>query len=107
MRSIHLLPRDEFGQTWTDDVNDDDGHNGCGALDDILRRSMIEMVVKPNSGGCVVLSGRLSEPYTGQSSALWLPPATAPQHHLVGVDPLNLHHPSVVDAARTLAKPIR
>lgn len=73
MRSIHLLPRDEFGQTWTDDVNDDDGHNGCGALDDILRRSMIEMVVKPNSGGCVVLSGRLSEPYTGQSSAYGYP----------------------------------
>ena len=38
---------------------------------------------------------------------LWVAPGTTPQHHLVGVDPLNLSHPSVVDAARTLAKPIR
>ena len=38
---------------------------------------------------------------------LWVAPGTAPHHHLVGVDPLNLSHPSVVDAARTLAKPIR
>ena len=58
--------RDEFGQTWTDDVSVDGGHNGCGTRDDILRRNMIEMVVKPNSGGCVVLSGRLSDPYTGR-----------------------------------------
>jgi uncharacterized protein DUF1524 len=57
--------REEFGHTWTDDVNVAGGHNGCGTRDDILRRSMMEMVVKPNSGGCVVLSGRLSDPYTG------------------------------------------
>lgn len=58
--------REQFGQTWTDDVSVDGGHNGCGTRDDILRRSMMEMVVKPNSGGCVVLSGRLSDPYTGR-----------------------------------------
>ena len=58
--------RDEFGQTWTDGVSVDGGHNGCGTRDDILRRSMIDTVVMPNSGGCVVLSGRLSDPYTGR-----------------------------------------
>jgi hypothetical protein len=58
--------RDEFGQAWTDDVSVDGGYNGCGTRDDILRRSMIESVVKPNSGGCIVLSGRLSDPYTGR-----------------------------------------
>ena len=58
--------REEFGQTWTDDVSVDGGHNGCGTRDDILRRSMMEMVLKPNSGGCVVLSGLLSDPYTGR-----------------------------------------
>jgi hypothetical protein len=55
--------RDKFGQAWTDDVSVNGGHNDCGAKDDILRRSMMEMVIKPNSGGCVVLSGRLSDPY--------------------------------------------
>jgi len=38
---------------------------------------------------------------------LWVAPGAAPHHHLVGVDPLDLSHPFVVDAARTLAKPIR
>ena len=58
--------RDDFGQAWTDDVSVDGGHNGCGTRDDILRRSMIEMAIKPNTGGCVVLSGRLEDPYTGR-----------------------------------------
>ena len=38
---------------------------------------------------------------------LWVAPADTPVHNLVGVDQLTLAHPSVVDAARTLAKPIR
>lgn len=58
--------RDKFGQTWTDDVGVNGGHNGCGTGDDIMRRSMTETVVKSNSSGCVVLSGRLFDPYTGR-----------------------------------------
>ena len=58
--------RDQFGQAWTDDVTVDGGHNGCLTREDILRRSMIETVIKQSSGGCVVLSGRLTDPYTGR-----------------------------------------
>lgn len=38
---------------------------------------------------------------------LWVPPGGLPSHALLGVDSLDLTHPSVVDAARTLAKTIR
>lgn len=37
---------------------------------------------------------------------LWVPPGTTPAHTLVGVEELALDHPSVVDAARTMAKSI-
>lgn len=58
--------RDRFGQAWTDDVTVDGGHNGCGTRDDILRRALTDVVVKPGTAGCVVLSGRLNDPYTGR-----------------------------------------
>ncbi len=57
--------RDLFGQRWTDDVAVDYGYNGCDTRNDILRRDLVDVVIKPDSNGCAVLSGVLRDPYTG------------------------------------------
>jgi hypothetical protein len=56
--------RDQFGAAWTDDVTVADGHNGCDTRNDILRRDLTGVVIKPGTGGCTVASGRLHDPYT-------------------------------------------
>lgn len=61
--------RSQFGQAWTDDVTVADGHNGCDTRNDILRRDLTNITVKPNTRGCVVLSGTLADPYTGKAIA--------------------------------------
>lgn len=38
---------------------------------------------------------------------LWLGPGEAPRHRSVGTEHLDLSHPSILDAARTLGKPLR
>jgi len=57
--------RDAFGQAWSDDVSVDGGHNGCDTRNDILRRDLTGITVKPGTHGCTVLSGVLEDPYTG------------------------------------------
>lgn len=57
--------RDQFGDRWSDDVTVADGHNGCDTRNDILLRDLIDVVTKPGSNGCKVLSGILNDPYTG------------------------------------------
>ncbi len=57
--------RDLFGQAWSDDVTVDGGHNGCDTRNDILRRDLTDITLKPGSNGCAVLSGTLDDPYTG------------------------------------------
>ncbi|MEJ5918832.1 HNH endonuclease family protein [Corynebacterium sp. H78] len=57
--------RDAFGQRWSDDVTVEFGHNGCDTRNDILRRDLANVVLKPNTFDCVVLSGSLHDPYTG------------------------------------------
>lgn len=52
--------RELFGQAWSD-VD----RNGCDTRNDILRRDLTDVVLKPGTSGCVVLSGRLVEPYSG------------------------------------------
>jgi len=59
--------RDRFGDRWTDDVAVAGGRNGCDTRNDILRRDLIDLVIKPGSNGCVVLSGVLNDPFTGTS----------------------------------------
>jgi Protein of unknown function (DUF1524)/Excalibur calcium-binding domain len=56
--------RSRFGDAWTDDVTVADGHNGCDTRNDILRRDLIAVEIKPDSNGCAVLSGTLHDPYT-------------------------------------------
>lgn len=57
--------RDLFGQAWSDDVTVADGHNGCDTRNDILRRDLVDITIKPGTSGCVVLTGTLNDPYTG------------------------------------------
>ncbi|MTD15390.1 DUF1524 domain-containing protein [Nakamurella sp. YIM 132087] len=57
--------RELFGDAWTDDVEVDGGHNGCDTRNDILRRDLDPMVLKPGTQGCVAASGTLADPYTG------------------------------------------
>jgi hypothetical protein len=57
--------RELFGERWTDDVTVEFGRNGCDTRNDILRRDLAEVVSKPGSNGCAVLSGVLNDPFTG------------------------------------------
>ena len=59
--------RDAFGSAWTDDNDDADGHNGCDTRNDILRRDLTRITIKPGTSGCAVLSGTLHDPYTGRA----------------------------------------
>ncbi len=56
--------RAQFGETWTDNNNDPLGHNGCDTRNDILRRDLTSVALKPGSNGCTVLTGTLADPYT-------------------------------------------
>ena len=61
--------REQFGPAWTDDVAAPGGHNGCDTRNDILRRDLTAITLKPGSHGCTVLTGQLADPYTGRSIA--------------------------------------
>jgi hypothetical protein len=53
--------RDQYGQTWLDT-----DRNGCDTRNDILRRDLSEAVIRDGTNGCLVESGLLDDPYTGQ-----------------------------------------
>ncbi|NMH99915.1 HNH endonuclease [Pseudonocardia sp. K10HN5] len=101
--------RDQFGPSWAD-VD----RNGCDQRNDVLARDMTDETFKPGTHNCVVLTGRLHDPYSGkdiaftrgqdtssavqidhvvalsnawQTGAQQLDPAT---RQLLGNDPLNL-----------------
>jgi hypothetical protein len=67
--------RYRFGEAWSDDVNVEFGHNGCNTRDDILRRDLIELVVRP--GTCFAQSGILHDRYTGRTIAFTRGPETS------------------------------
>jgi len=56
--------RDLFGQAWAD-VD----RNGCDTRNDILRRDLRHTTLKPGTHGCLVLTGTLTDPYTGSTIA--------------------------------------
>lgn len=56
-----------FGPAWSDDVEVDGGHNGCDTRNDILARDLEATTFKPGTNDCVVLTGQLVDPYTGQT----------------------------------------
>ncbi len=53
--------RSQFGLGWLDP----DG-NGCDAREDVLRRDLADLQVRPGSNGCIAERGVLLDPYTGQ-----------------------------------------
>jgi hypothetical protein len=67
--------RSQFGEAWSDDVNVDLGHNGCNTRDDILRRDLKDLVVRPFT--CFAQSGTLVDPYTGTAIAFVRGPQTS------------------------------
>ena len=70
--------RAQFGAAWTDDVAVDGGHNGCDTRNNILRRDLTGLKIKPGSHGCSVLSGTLHDPYTGKLIAFVRGSSTRP-----------------------------
>lgn len=56
--------RSLFGQRWLDT-----NRNGCDTRNDILRRDLLDLVIKPGSNDCAVESGTLFDPFTGQRIA--------------------------------------
>jgi hypothetical protein len=69
--------RDLFGERWTDDVAVEYGRNGCDTRNDILRRDLVDVVGKPGSNGCAVLSGVLNDAYTGNVVEFFRGPGTS------------------------------
>ncbi len=67
--------RYRFGQAWSDEVNVEFGHNGCNTRDDILRRDLTNLVVRPFT--CFAQSGTLIDPYTGTAIAFVRGPDTS------------------------------
>nr|WP_313810468.1 HNH endonuclease family protein [Glutamicibacter sp.] len=53
-----------FGSAWSDT-----DHNGCDTRNDILRRDLDVTSYKSGTRDCVVLTGVLDDPYTGESIA--------------------------------------
>lgn len=56
--------RDAYGQRWAD-VD----RNGCDTRNDILRRDLVDVALKPGTNDCVVLTGTLHDAYTGEDIA--------------------------------------
>jgi hypothetical protein len=54
--------RDQFGPAWKDVDS-----NGCDTRNDILKRDLKSIVYKGVSESCVVLSGVLIDPYSGET----------------------------------------
>lgn len=59
--------RDMFGTAWTDDVTVDGGRNGCDTRNDILARDLTGHTTKAGTGGCLVLTGVLADPFTAST----------------------------------------
>ena len=51
-----------FGPAWNDPQN----HSGCDTRSRTLKAQLTDVIVKPNTHNCKVLSGTLHDPYTGQ-----------------------------------------
>ncbi|WP_245802239.1 HNH endonuclease family protein [Corynebacterium pacaense] len=59
--------RERFGQAWSDDVSVEYGHNGCDTRNDILRRDLWPVTIREGTHDCLVESGTLHDPYSGES----------------------------------------
>lgn len=53
--------RGQFGQSWADI-----DRNGCDQRNDVLSRDLSDKVFRPGTHSCVVMSGTLTDPYSGE-----------------------------------------
>ncbi|MGB3334023.1 MAG: DUF1524 domain-containing protein [Mycobacterium sp.] len=72
-----------FGSPWSDDVTVEGGHNGCDTRNDILRRDLSGAGYQLGNS-CIVLSGVLNDPYTGE--------AVLYQHEPEELSPIQIDH---------------
>ncbi len=56
--------RDQFGPAWADT-----DRNGCDQRNQVLGRDLVNVTYKPSPRPCVVLTGVLHDPYTGDTIA--------------------------------------
>lgn len=56
---------DRAAFSWRSDTD----RNGCDTRNDVLRRDLANVGLKANTNGCVVVSGQLQDPYSGQTMA--------------------------------------
>lgn len=90
--------RDQFGPRWADT-----DHNGCDTRNDILRRDLTGIAVKPGTHGCNVSSGALESPYTGETIDFVAGQATSSQvqiDHVVALSDAWQKGAQQLDAAR-------
>lgn len=55
-----------FGPAWTDDYDGPGGHDGCGTRDNVLALQLTDVAFKKGTRDCVVISGVLADPYSGE-----------------------------------------
>lgn len=67
--------RSQFGKAWSDDVDVEFGRNGCNTRDDILRRDLKNLVVRPRT--CYAQTGMLVDPYSGVTIEFTRSPETS------------------------------
>lgn len=54
-----------FGPSWSDDHPGPGGNDGCDTRNNVLAGQLGEVIHRPGTRGCVVLSGTFADPYTG------------------------------------------
>lgn len=55
-----------FGPSWSDDTDAPGGHDGCDTRNNVLAVQLQRVTFKPGTHDCVVLTGLLGDPYSGQ-----------------------------------------
>nr|WP_245673655.1 HNH endonuclease family protein [Nocardia lijiangensis] len=58
-----------FGPSWTDDYDGPGGHDGCDTRNNVLAAQLTDVRFREGTRDCVVVSGTLHDPYTGDRSA--------------------------------------
>lgn len=54
-----------FGQSWSDDQDAPGGHDGCDTRNNVLAQDLSETTFKSGTRDCVVLTGVMTDPYSG------------------------------------------
>ena len=54
-----------FGPAWSDDQDAPGGHDGCDTRNNVLAHDLSDVVFKPGTRDCLVLSGVMTDPYSG------------------------------------------